>query len=545
MKFSYSSILLIVLSLVLCGGFGVLAYFIFDNSLSLQTLQTKKINKTAIYDRSTIDRKLPVTIGPPGPQGPPGDPSSQELILEINNLYPFDHFGELPPETPIILKFTTDFKNPTFAGTTFSGWITKTVNLSQELLGQIYHEGEKKSLGSYKILTTRLDTLKFTNHIAWEFIKLAPKYLQDHYLSKKQLDQALANRADVANSYNKSQTASKLQDKADQALTPNKLEIDNRIKGIAPPVDAYNQAEINEKLAKKADKSDTYTKPEVDTKINQKIDRWDLYSRQQSDDAIAKKADKSYAYTKTEVDNKIKQGQTFNWTKFVRSGVSAGKTITKVYGNTKFSSGAFRNSALYLKMAPAFFKGDRLTIIGRIKSLHNGYQGLNIDLRNLADPTGLLNIYKINHWNRWHDGGTVKTKKLALTFNPLKDLGDYPLFAANKTFKNHLSFRMEIVFGTGDNIFVYTYAQTNRQTTLDEVQSVVVIKYPSNYNDAKGLGIVSVFSEAVVYATGEVDRSASADTMASGSELIFIRDIRNREFGPKTISTKTVESHFQ
>ena len=121
MKFKITLFFITVSLIVLFAGFGTLAYFLVHNSSQIKIFKTQKIDIANVYDRKTIDQKIPSTTGTQGPAGPKGAKATTELELEINNLYPFDYFGRLPVETPIVLKFSADFKNKPFAKTTFMG----------------------------------------------------------------------------------------------------------------------------------------------------------------------------------------------------------------------------------------------------------------------------------------------------------------------------------------------------------------------------------------------------------------------------------------
>ena len=529
MKLNLTFFFSLIVYFILFAGFGILAYFVVDHSSQISVFKTQKIDAVKVYDRQITDQKISSIINQVGPAGPKGAKATTELELEINNLYPFDYFIRLPAGTPLVLKFSADFKNKPFAKTTFMGWITRTINKQQELIGEIFKDDENKKLGDYKILTAVWDTKDFTNHIAWDFIKLTSKELKEEYLSKIQLDAQLKTKADKTNIYIKSEVNSKLAPKADRELTYVKTIIDNKLKEAAPASDVYTKPETDTELAKKRDKTDTYTKTETDTKLGLKIDKWNIYLKKNYDTELAKKRDVGTTYIRSEMDPKLEEYLLFNWTKFLKFSVTdAGKTITKVTGDKKFSSGAFRFQKLYLKNEPIFYKGDRLVIHGRIKSTYRGWQGLMFDFRDPTSGVGLLEINHLQHWNRWHENNLVKTEKVSVNFPAGKNLLDYPVSATKHILNDYFKVKVEIIFGP-NYIRIFSTSLSHASTTLYETTSVAIALYPSWYNVNNGVALFEVANIPIDFKTGK-SGSQSGETMANGSTLAFIRDFSNKEF---------------
>lgn len=75
--------------------------------------------------------------------------------------------------------------------------------------------------------------------------------------------------------------------------------------GKANVGDSYTKTEENALLAGKANADDVYTKTETDTLLADKADDDDVYTKDEVDDALADKADSDSVYTKTEVDDAL------------------------------------------------------------------------------------------------------------------------------------------------------------------------------------------------------------------------------------------------
>lgn len=122
------------------------------------------------------------------------------------------------------------------------------------------------------------------------------------------IDEKLALKADLTDTYTKSQVNSVLNGKVDDGYCYSKGEVDGLLNNKANVGDSYIKFETDKLLNNKADKSDTYTKQEVDDKLFLKANRSNTYTKQEVDDAIANvdvtEQLQTY-YTKTEIDKKL------------------------------------------------------------------------------------------------------------------------------------------------------------------------------------------------------------------------------------------------
>ncbi len=123
--------------------------------------------------------------------------------------------------------------------------------------------------------------------------------------TKTEVDTSLADKADVADTYTKTEVDTSLADKADVADTYTKTEVDTSLGDKADVADTYTKTEVDTSLADKADVTDTYTKTEVDTSLADKADVADTYTKTEVDTSLADKADVADTYTKTEVDTSL------------------------------------------------------------------------------------------------------------------------------------------------------------------------------------------------------------------------------------------------
>lgn len=199
----------------------------------------------------------------------------------------------------------------------------KTADVNEELGKKADQSAMETALGN------KADKSELANYqtVAGMPTVLAP------YAKTEDVNASLAGKANVGDSYLKSEMDTKLSGKADKTSVYTKNEADSKIatelepyaktaavEGLVAP--KADKTYVDEELAKKANngdsylKSETYTKEEingfvspkadksyVDEELGKKADAATTYSKTEVDGLVAPKANAADVYTKAEVDN--------------------------------------------------------------------------------------------------------------------------------------------------------------------------------------------------------------------------------------------------
>ena len=518
-----------VVGFFLFAGLGTFTYFLVDNASQIDNLKVEKIDSTNVFDRQAIDKMIPSTTGAIGPPGPKGDPATTELDITVNNLYPFDFFASFPVGTPLVINFSADFKDPRFVKTIFMGWIDRKIKDKRELIGEIFHQSEARKLGYYRLITTRLDGPGFTNRINWDFIELKSYELETEYLNKYQFDNQLFLKADKTSVYTKAEVDAKLTPKADLETTYSKGEVDAKLQAIVPPVDTYSETEIDNKLALKAEITDTYTRAEIDTKLNAKISKWRLYSQKYFDDEIAKKLYTGITYSKDKIKQLYSSRDFFYWVKYIKTAQVGAKTTTLILGDQFNKNEGFRQGELLLNWLE-LRKGDKLTVVGKIRNSYRDWQGLVFRFRNHNSPAASqsLLVNNIQFLSRWYEGtDKIKVNQASNTPTNVVTTNSNALNRVDNDFGDHFSFTITIFF-MNNHIRVISHGFSSQLTTFNEDLAVAILKYPSWYNESTGNTILlSSLRMVPVHSSSGDMHSSYLDLMQVGTEITIIREHGN------------------
>ncbi|TRT88120.1 MAG: hypothetical protein EWV82_03190 [Microcystis aeruginosa Ma_AC_P_19900807_S299] len=126
-----------------------------------------------------------------------------------------------------------------------------------------------------------------------------------NYYNKTETDSLLNTKANVSTTYSKSETNTLLAAKANQSTTYTKTETDGLLNAKANQSTTYTKIETDSLLNTKANQATTYSKTETDTLLNAKANQTTTYTKTETDGLLASKANQSTTYTKTEVDTLV------------------------------------------------------------------------------------------------------------------------------------------------------------------------------------------------------------------------------------------------